>query len=175
MFLFHHHHLIDFRFISRLDSTCLFLWSEQHSLIYLTNLIPQSFKMHFTKAVAGAALMSATVLAHPGHNVQEEALERRSYLQTVKRADLSHCAAKLKARGVDQRNVARRTAALEKARAKRSLKKRTLTSVLATDHNQTSLGYTENTDAATLFSGNNSCILTPEVTQGPYCTYQPRS
>lgn len=34
----------------------------------------------------------------------------------------------------------------------------------------TSLGYTESTAASTLFSSykNVSCILTPEVTQGPY-------
>jgi protocatechuate 3,4-dioxygenase beta subunit len=40
--------------------------------------------------------------------------------------------------------------------------------VLATSHNETSLGYTVNTDSATLFTGNASCTLTPEVTQGPY-------
>ena len=34
----------------------------------------------------------------------------------------------------------------------------------------TSLGYTESTDASTLFASykNASCILTPEVTYGPY-------
>jgi hypothetical protein len=47
--------------------------------------------------------------------------------------------------------------------------KRDLATVLATDHNETSLGYTLNTPEATIFSANNSCILTPEVTQGPYC------
>ncbi|KAK9772182.1 putative Intradiol ring-cleavage dioxygenase [Seiridium cardinale] len=125
--------------------------------------------MRFTQTVvSGLTLLSSSVFAHPGHDLTQEIAERREFLSSVKRADLSHCSAKLKARGVDKRNVERRTAALERARAKRGLKKRDLDTVLATSHNETSLGYTLNTDAATLFSGNNSCVLTPEVTQGPY-------
>lgn len=126
--------------------------------------------MRFTQSFAsGLALFSTSAIAHPGHDLTQEIAERRDFLGSVKRADLSHCASKLRARGVEQRNVARRTAAVEKARAKRALKKRDLDTVLATDHNSTDLGYTQNTDAATLFSGYSSCILTPEVTQGPYC------
>jgi hypothetical protein len=126
--------------------------------------------MRFTKTVvSGLTLLSSSVLAHPGHDLTQEIAERREFLSSVKRADLSHCASKLKARGLTQRNVERRTAALEKARAKRGLKKRDLDTILATSHNETSLGYSLNTDAATLFSGNASCVLTPEVTQGPYC------
>ncbi|KAH6657469.1 Intradiol ring-cleavage dioxygenase [Truncatella angustata] len=125
--------------------------------------------MRFAQTVvSGLTLLSSSVLAHPGHDVTQEIAERREFLSSVKRADLSHCASKLKARGMDKRNVARRTAALGKARAKRGINKRDLDTVLATSHNETSLGYTLNTDAATLFSGNSSCILTPEVTQGPY-------
>ncbi|KAH8659961.1 Intradiol ring-cleavage dioxygenase [Xylariales sp. PMI_506] len=125
--------------------------------------------MRFTQlVVSGLAVLPSSVLAHPGHDVSIEAAERRQFLGSVKRASLSHCASKLKARGVDKRNVARRAAALENARAKRGLKKRDLDSVLATSHNETSLGYTANTDESVLFSGNNSCVLTPEVTQGPY-------
>ncbi|KAI1631627.1 aromatic compound dioxygenase [Biscogniauxia mediterranea] len=125
--------------------------------------------MYFTQTVvSGLALLSSSVIAHPGHDLTQEIAERREFLSSVKRTDLTHCAEKLKARGVTERNVARRSAMLEKARAKRGLKKRDLDTVLATSHNATSLGYTPNTDATTLFSGNNSCILTPEVTQGPY-------
>ena len=53
------------------------------------------------------------------------------------------------------------------------LMKRDFEEVLNTDHNKTDLGYTLNTDADTLFKGQNSCILTPEVTQGPYCKTKP--
>lgn len=39
----------------------------------------------------------------------------------------------------------------------------------AISHNQTgSVNYTIGTDDATIFSANTSCILTPEVTDGPY-------
>ncbi|KAH7141349.1 Intradiol ring-cleavage dioxygenase [Dactylonectria estremocensis] len=118
--------------------------------------------------IAGLALMGGVTMAHPGHNVAEEAAERRDFLQSVKRASLAHCADKLKARGVHTRNAARRAAQVEKARKKRNIKKRDLDTVLATSHNETDQGFTVNTDAATLFAGINSCVLTPEVTQGPY-------
>lgn len=124
--------------------------------------------MQFTTTILTALLASMTA-AHPGHSVAEELQERRDYMATAKVRDLSHCSAKLKARGIEARNMARREQAVEAARAKRGLKsKRTLDSVLATDHNETGLGYTPNTDASTLFSSNASCILTPDVTQGPY-------
>ncbi|KAF5521092.1 Catechol 1,2-dioxygenase [Colletotrichum aenigma] len=123
--------------------------------------------MRFSTVASGLALLSGAI-AHPGHDLTEEIAERRAFLGNVKRASLAHCADKLKARGVTARNVARRSAQVEKARHKRSLKKRDAATVLAESHNQTALGYTLETDAATLFSGNNSCVLTPEVTQGPY-------
>lgn len=49
------------------------------------------------------------------------------------------------------------------------IKKRDLEDVLNTDHNKTDLGYTPNTPPDILFAGQNSCVLTPEVTIGPYC------
>ncbi|KAI1084210.1 aromatic compound dioxygenase [Whalleya microplaca] len=122
-----------------------------------------------TSVVSGLAFLAGSVVAHPGHDISQEIKERRDYLSSVKRTNLDHCAPKLKARGVEKRNVQRRAALLEKARAKRGLnKKRDLDSVLATNHNSSDLGYTPNTDATTLFTGYNSCLLTPEVTQGPY-------
>ncbi|KAK6957219.1 hypothetical protein Daesc_000001 [Daldinia eschscholtzii] len=125
--------------------------------------------MRFSSSViSGIALLVGSAVAHPGHEISQEVKERRDFLGSVKRTNLGHCAAQLKARGVEKRNVERRAALLEKVRAKRGLNKRDLTSVLATSHNSTDLGYTPSTDAATLFAGYNSCLLTPEVTQGPY-------
>jgi protocatechuate 3,4-dioxygenase beta subunit len=40
--------------------------------------------------------------------------------------------------------------------------------VLATSHASNLTGITLETDPSILFTGNNSCILTPEVTEGPY-------
>ncbi|KAH7116356.1 Intradiol ring-cleavage dioxygenase [Dactylonectria macrodidyma] len=105
--------------------------------------------MRFTNnAIAGLALLGRVAIAHPGHNIAEEAAERRDFLQSVKRTSLTHCADQLKARGIEARNIARRSAQVEKARKKRGLKKRDLDTVLATSHNETDQGYT--------------------VTQGPY-------
>lgn len=56
-------------------------------------------------------LLLGQAIAHPGHNVEEEALERRAFLKHSKK-DLSHCSAKLKARGVEARALERRAAAV---------------------------------------------------------------
>lgn len=128
-------------------------------------------------SVLGAALLAQQSVAHPGASAEEKAqevAERRAYLANNKR-DLAHCADKLKARGNDAVMHARRSAAVEKLRAKRAIAKeapylraRDLDSVLATSHKSNLTGITVDSDPSILFSGNNSCILTPEVTQGPY-------
>jgi hypothetical protein len=75
--------------------------------------------MRFAQAVASSlVLLSSHVLAHPGHDVSQEIAARQNYLSSVKRTNLAHCASKLKARGVERRNVARRHAKVEEARAK---------------------------------------------------------
>lgn len=127
--------------------------------------------MLFTKAVSGLALLAGLVAAHPGHDASKEAAERRAYLQNAKRTSLAHCADKLRARGTEARNIARRKAVVENARQKRGITKRDFGDVLDTNHNKTTEGYTPETDPATLFAGYNSCLLTPEVTQGPYCKF----
>lgn len=140
-----------------------------------------------TSLVAATALVS-NVLAHPGHDIQEEIAERAAFMQFAKK-DLTHCAAKMKARGMDRSNVARRAVMVKNARNKRSIaegaflalrsltsltiadapymRARDLTTVLATSH-LSSEAYGESTEASVLFAGNSSCILSPEVTQGPY-------
>ncbi len=126
--------------------------------------------MHFTQLVALFAAASGIADAHPGHDLTEEIEERHLFLRSVRRATLAHCADKLKARGVEATNIARRSAAVEKRRLARGIQRRDAASDIATSHNSTDLGYTENTSVLELFSSNGSCLLTPEVTQGPYCT-----
>lgn len=126
--------------------------------------------MRFTNALLTAAVASSAI-AHPGHDHTAELQQRKEFLSKTKARDLSHCASTLKARGIEARNVARRQRALDNAQAARGLtkkKKRTFETVLATDHNATALGYTSATSIDTLFSSNASCILSPDVTQGPY-------
>ncbi|KAI1848314.1 hypothetical protein JX265_013816 [Neoarthrinium moseri] len=117
--------------------------------------------MHFSTFSAVAALVALTA-AHPGHDLIAEIAERAIFKQASRRNDLSHCSSQLKARGIEQRNLARRSQAVQ------GLRKRSLESDLASDHNTTTLGYTKSTAGSTIFASNSSCVLTPEVTDGPY-------
>ncbi|KAM3434789.1 hypothetical protein NHJ13734_005856 [Beauveria thailandica] len=124
--------------------------------------------MRCTQILALFAAASGIANAHPGHDLSEEIAERHLFLRSVRRATLAHCADKLKARGVEAANIARRSAAVEKKRTAQGIKRRDANSDLSTSHNSTDTGYTQNTSVSELFSSNGSCLLTPEVTQGPY-------
>ena len=76
--------------------------------------------MQLITPLVAAAILASNVIAHPGHDVRAEIAERAAFMQTSKR-DLSHCAAKMKARGMDKRSVARRAAIAKDARKKRSI------------------------------------------------------
>ncbi|EOD51794.1 putative extracellular dioxygenase protein [Neofusicoccum parvum UCRNP2] len=106
-------------------------------------------------------------MAHPGHNHKAEALERRSAVANMSRRSLAHCQDKLAARGLDVKNVQRRQAMAQQLR-KGALAKRDFDTVLNTTHHSTLTGITPNIDPSTLFVGNNSCVLAPETTEGPY-------
>jgi hypothetical protein len=56
-----------------------------------------------------------------------------------------------------------------KEREARGLAKRGFQDVLNTNHDKTSLGYTPETGSDIIFGNNASCVLTPQVTEGPYC------
>ncbi|KAL5315296.1 hypothetical protein ACEPPN_016163 [Leptodophora sp. 'Broadleaf-Isolate-01'] len=129
--------------------------------------------MQLITPLIAATVLATNVYAHPGHDMQAEIAERAAFMATAPR-DLSHCAEKLKMRGLDKKNVARRAAMAKDARKKRSisedspyLRVRDAASVLATSH-LSSEAYTNATEESILFSGNSSCILSPEVTQGQY-------
>lgn len=62
--------------------------------------------MHFSSLVA-AVLGASVVAAHAGHDVAKEQAVRRAFLEHRKK-DLSHCSAKIKARGLEARNIKRR-------------------------------------------------------------------
>lgn len=137
-------------------------------------LLSAIFKMQFLTPLVVTAILATSVSAHPGHDVSHEIEARATFMKTSKR-DLSHCAAKIKARGLDYSSVQRRAAVAKAARQKRNLatnvpylKARDEATVLNTTH-LSSEAYTNATDESIIFSGNSSCILSPEVTQGPYC------
>ncbi|CAK9782635.1 aromatic compound dioxygenase [Cutaneotrichosporon oleaginosum] len=107
-------------------------------------------------------LLASAALAHPGHDHAAEAVERAAALASMGRRSLAHCASHIAARGLASRNAARRAALVQ------ALSKRDAATVLATNHRSNLTGVTADTDADTLFSGSNACILGPETTEGPY-------
>lgn len=63
-------------------------------------------------------VVAGIVAAHGSTDEVSELLERREFLASQKRTGLSHCASSFKARGLDAKNVERRAAAVDAARAK---------------------------------------------------------
>ncbi|KEQ81087.1 intradiol ring-cleavage dioxygenase [Aureobasidium pullulans EXF-150] len=122
--------------------------------------------VHFKNILASLALASAAA-AHPGHDPREEALERRTYYDSVPQTkrSLSHCEARIKARGLGQRSLARRDALATNMRQKRGLpaamEKRDAASVLNTTHLSNDTSINMDVTEEDLF-GNGSCILVPE-------------
>ncbi|KAJ9142461.1 Catechol 1,2-dioxygenase 1 [Pleurostoma richardsiae] len=121
--------------------------------------------MHFSTIIAGA-LAAVAVTAHPGHDHHQEMEERRAMLQHTRR-DLGHCMAKMKARGLEGRSLKRRSTKTTNLTKNRGLKERDLTSLLNVSHESTE-SYSLSTPETTIFASNNSCVLSPEVTEGPY-------
>ncbi|KAG8169468.1 hypothetical protein KVR01_000213 [Diaporthe batatas] len=122
--------------------------------------------MRFSSAVVSA--MAATMAAaHHNHDIKREQAMRRTLLEHTKK-DLSHCAEKIRRNGLEARNVKRRAdraaAILEK---KGSMKGVRDLSALNTSHLSPE-DYTLATPEETLFASNASCVLSPEVTEGPY-------
>ncbi|KAL5492671.1 hypothetical protein ACEPAI_4118 [Sanghuangporus weigelae] len=115
---------------------------------------------------------AGSVVAHR-HAVSASELAKRQEFQKAARRSLADCQSKLRVRGgVAERSMARRKAFAEKARKARGLdatwpflRKRDLGTVLNTSHLSNATGLTVDSDP---FDGNSSCVLGPEVTQGPY-------
>ena len=109
---------------------------------------------------------AVNITAHPGAGVAEEAAALRSFYERSKR-DLSHCAEHLPARGHVTRQVARRHQLAQAIRTAEGLVKRDLSDINKTHH--VDEHYTVSTPAEILFTSNNSCVLSPETIEGPYC------
>ncbi|KAE8417724.1 Intradiol ring-cleavage dioxygenase [Aspergillus pseudocaelatus] len=126
--------------------------------------------------VAGLAGLASIVSAHPGHDVKAEAAERAAFLKNapLRSRSLDQCATKLRARGQEQRNIARREQAVKNLRRSMGLqsrshflKARDLDTALNTTHHSTQ-DVDLSTDPNVLFADEATCILAPDVTQGPY-------
>jgi hypothetical protein len=111
-------------------------------------------------------------IAHPGHDVAAEALERREWIQARNPKSVRSCAAQLKKRGHMDAALVRRQEMARQALAKRGLdtSKRFARRDFAQYNisHASDLNVTFGSDETLLFKDNSSCILQPEVTQGPY-------
>ncbi|KAK7439805.1 hypothetical protein VKT23_017381 [Stygiomarasmius scandens] len=123
----------------------------------------------FSAAVTVASLAQLSA-AHPHHAPGSPEAMKRAIFQKNARRSLANCQSELNKRGgVHEKAKARREQMAQNIRKKRAAPfKRDFSTVLATDHLSNKTGITNNTDAATLFDGNSSCVLGPETTQGPY-------
>lgn len=124
--------------------------------------------VYFSSAVVAlaASFFAGSVLAHPGHNINEEIAERAAFLKTARYTNLDHCAEKFKARSAPM--IARRKAMVKHLRAKRGIVKRDFEEVLNTDHHSNKTVTPDSPDEV-IFGANSSCILQAETTEGPYC------
>ncbi|ESZ95649.1 hypothetical protein SBOR_3950 [Sclerotinia borealis F-4128] len=137
--------------------------------------------MHFTRLAIPTLASLVVVQAHPGHDINQEIADIAKAHEFHKR-DISSCYSKLKARGHHQRITDRRHEIIKKEREKRGLptdasiiklrdlpelEVRDAPTVMNTSHFSTTT-YSPDDAFSTVFTGNNSCILVPEVTQGPF-------
>ncbi|KAI4602955.1 hypothetical protein KJ359_008176 [Pestalotiopsis sp. 9143b] len=125
--------------------------------------------MRFAAIATVAAGLSGLASAHPGGHdamTRAELKVKRSMYEQAKRG-LSACSSKLDASGLQRRAAERRATAVAELRAKRKIKRDEAT-VLATDHNRTADGITEDTPVSELFASNGTCIINPVSEFGPF-------
>lgn len=132
-------------------------------------------------AVVGSSLIGGA-FAHPGekHDMAhvKGQIDARQMRAAAAKRSLESCQDTLQHRSLMQRSHTRRSEALSALRQKRGINSNSkkfrrdlaqLQEFEAINHNQTGvLDYSPNTDVSTIFAANTSCILAPEVTDGPY-------
>ncbi|OQD61991.1 hypothetical protein PENPOL_c014G05988 [Penicillium polonicum] len=133
--------------------------------------------VHLASVLAiGLTALTGIVSAHPGHDVKAEAAERADFFKSapVHSRSLAQCSSRLQRRGQQNRNVARRHRAVKNLRRRLGLQptshllKARSDSALDTSHHSNLTGVDPSTDPDVLFGTDATCILAPDVTQGPY-------
>jgi hypothetical protein len=139
---------------------------------------------HFSKiysTIAAAAFITPS-LAHPGehhdHNAVKREIAAREHLANHFRRSVDTCSGTEESASLAAHSVARRSKIVSELRLKRGIASSpqkfrrdlaTLEKFEAVNHNQTdSVDGSVSTFEASVFSANTSCVLTPEVTDGPY-------
>jgi len=112
-----------------------------------------------------SALLATAVVAHPGHDIQEELQKRGEFLASHTN-NLDHCASVHRAAGLDKRAAERRAARVDELLQRRGLPKRQNSPV--DKSHKSNKPYTPKTSPSEIFGGNKSCVLSPETTEGPF-------
>lgn len=113
-----------------------------------------------------------SLLAHPGHDVAQEAAERGAFMKRSPRS-VKSCSDELLKRGHTSNAISRRQTFAAELRAKRGISvsdpliHRRDFAAYNFSHESTQ-SVTLDTDETLLFTDNSSCVLQGEVTQGPY-------
>ena len=140
--------------------------------------------VHFSKVastVAAAALIAPS-FAHPGEHHDHHAVKReiaaREHLANHFKRSVDTCSGSAKSASIAARSAARRSKIANELRLKRGIASSpqkfrrdlaTLEKFEAVNHNQTDLVDGDYSSfEASVFSANTSCVLIPEVTDGPY-------
>ncbi|KAH9896332.1 Intradiol ring-cleavage dioxygenase [Xylariomycetidae sp. FL2044] len=128
-------------------------------------------------SLAFTSIIGAAV-AHPGETSEEVKRELAAHkvARTHARRALNECAGNPTTKALKTRSVARRAAAAKALQEKRGLTTKLrskrgqddLESWMEVDHDSSDLGYDLETPLETIFDGNSTCALVPEVTIGPY-------
>jgi protocatechuate 3,4-dioxygenase beta subunit len=120
-------------------------------------------------ALASLLIAGGLVSAHgPGHDHARERAERRQFLD-IHTNSLDHCSSKHLAGGLYHRAAQRRELRARSLMAPSSLQslKARQTSSLGKSH-KSDKDFDASTDPKEVFAGNNSCVLNPETTEGPF-------
>ncbi|KAK9419065.1 putative Intradiol ring-cleavage dioxygenase [Seiridium unicorne] len=117
-----------------------------------------------TVALLATSLMGGA-MAHPGADIQAEIAERAAWQAHPEYRSLKSCESTIKAR--DHKLVSARMEKFDHLREKRGLEKRTFKEVLLTNHHSNKT-VTPDSTPEEIFGSDNSCILQPHVTEGPY-------
>ncbi|KAH6655239.1 Intradiol ring-cleavage dioxygenase [Truncatella angustata] len=120
---------------------------------------------YFAVVALLATSLVGGVMAHPGSDIQAEIERSAAWQAHPEYRSLKPCQGAIKAR--DHKLVSARMEKFDKLREKRGMEKRTFQEVLTTNHHSNKT-VTPDSTPEEIFGSDNSCILQPTVTEGPY-------
>lgn len=123
-----------------------------------------------TVALLATSLLGG-VMAHPGANIDAEVRSIKEWQAHPDYRSLKECQGAIKAR--DQKHIQARMDKFYDLREKRGLtniESRSFRDVLLTSHHS-NLSVTPDSTPEEIFGSDNSCILQPKATEGPYCKH----